>query len=42
MSGEAEARLWLGRAGRVHVEQDAAGQVWVGGAVRTLFAGHAL
>ncbi|WP_287990023.1 PhzF family phenazine biosynthesis protein [Acidiphilium sp.] len=32
----------LGRAGRVHVEQDAAGQVWVGGAVRTLFAGHAL
>ena len=32
----------LGRTGRVHVEQDAAGQVWVGGAVRTLFAGHAL
>jgi PhzF family phenazine biosynthesis protein len=31
----------LGRTGRVHVEQDADGQVWVGGATRTLFSGQA-
>jgi PhzF family phenazine biosynthesis protein len=30
----------LGRTGRVHVEQDSSGQVWVGGATRTLFCGH--
>lgn len=30
----------LGRTGRVHVEQDAEGQVWVGGATRTLFSGR--
>jgi len=29
----------LGRAGRVHVSSDDAGQVWVGGTVRTLIAG---
>jgi predicted PhzF superfamily epimerase YddE/YHI9 len=27
----------LGRSGRIHVEQDLGGQVWVGGATRTLF-----
>lgn len=30
----------LGRSGRVHVSQDAAGQVWVAGATRTLFDGR--
>jgi PhzF family phenazine biosynthesis protein len=30
----------LGRKGRVHVAQDAAGQVWVSGATRTLFSGR--
>ncbi|GGE94819.1 PhzF family phenazine biosynthesis protein [Sphingomonas prati] len=30
----------LGRTGRIHVEQDGAGQVWVGGATRTLFSGR--
>ncbi len=30
----------LGRTGRVHVEQDADGQVWVGGATRTLISGQ--
>lgn len=30
----------LGRTGRVHVEQDGEGQVWVGGATRTLFEGR--
>ncbi len=30
----------LGRSGRVFVEQDRDGQVWIGGATRTLFAGH--
>lgn len=30
----------LGRTGRVYVEQDSNGQVWVGGATRTLFSGH--
>ncbi len=30
----------LGRAGRVHIDRDAAGQVWVGGATRTLFSGQ--
>ena len=30
----------LGRTGRVHVEQDSAGQVWVGGATRTVFSGQ--
>ncbi|MDD4999800.1 MULTISPECIES: PhzF family phenazine biosynthesis protein [unclassified Thiomonas] len=29
----------LGRAGRVHIERDAAGQVWVGGAVQPLITG---
>lgn len=31
----------LGRAGRVHVERDAEGQVWVGGATVTVLAGEA-
>jgi PhzF family phenazine biosynthesis protein len=31
----------LGRTGRVYVEQDNAGQVWVGGATHTLFSGRA-
>lgn len=31
----------LGRAGRVHVERDADGQVWVGGATVTVLAGDA-
>lgn len=30
----------LGRTGRIHVEQDAKGQVWVAGATRTLFSGR--
>lgn len=30
----------LGRTGRAHVVQDAAGQVWVAGATRTMFAGQ--
>lgn len=30
----------LGRTGRIHVECDAAGQVWVGGATHTLFSGR--
>lgn len=30
----------LGRTGRVHVEQDSSGQVWVGGATRTVFSGQ--
>lgn len=30
----------LGRTGRIHVEQDAEGQVWVAGATRTLFSGR--
>jgi predicted PhzF superfamily epimerase YddE/YHI9 len=30
----------LGRTGRVYVEQDSAGQVWVGGATRTVFRGQ--
>ena len=30
----------LGRTGRIHVEQDSAGQVWVGGATRTVFSGQ--
>ena len=30
----------LGRTGRVHVRQDDSGQVWVGGATRTLFSGR--
>jgi len=30
----------LGRTGRVYVEQDSAGQVWVGGATRTVFSGQ--
>jgi len=30
----------LGRTGRVHVEQDSNGQVWVGGATRTVFSGQ--
>jgi PhzF family phenazine biosynthesis protein len=29
----------LGRTGRVHVEQDPDGQVWIAGATRTLFSG---
>jgi len=29
----------LGRTGRVHVQQDERGRVWVGGATRTLFSG---
>jgi PhzF family phenazine biosynthesis protein len=29
----------LGRRGRVHIERDAEGTIWVGGATRTLFAG---
>ena len=29
----------LGRSGRVHIERDTAGQVWVGGEVRSLIAG---
>ncbi|MCE1163230.1 MAG: PhzF family phenazine biosynthesis protein, partial [Thiomonas sp.] len=29
----------LGRAGRVHIQRDPAGQVWVGGEVRSLIAG---
>ncbi len=31
----------LGRTGRVHIERDDDGQVWVGGATRTLFSGEA-
>jgi PhzF family phenazine biosynthesis protein len=31
----------LGRAGRVHVSQDAGGQVWVGGGTVTCVTGHA-
>ena len=30
----------LGRTGRIHVSQDADGQVWVGGVTRTLVAGQ--
>ncbi len=30
----------LGRTGRVHVKQDADGQVWVGGTTRTLVSGQ--
>jgi PhzF family phenazine biosynthesis protein len=30
----------LGREGRVYIDRDAAGQVWVGGAVRTLVSGR--
>jgi PhzF family phenazine biosynthesis protein len=30
----------LGRTGRVFVERDRDGQVWVGGSTRTLFSGH--
>jgi len=30
----------LGRTGRVHVEQDADGQVWIAGVTRTLFSGQ--
>jgi PhzF family phenazine biosynthesis protein len=30
----------LGREGRVHIDRDAAGQVWVGGAARSLFSGQ--
>jgi PhzF family phenazine biosynthesis protein len=30
----------LGRRGRVHIERDAEGAIWVGGATRTLFAGE--
>ena len=32
----------LGRAGRVHVERDEQGQVWVGGATVTCIEGHVL
>lgn len=32
----------LGRVGRIYIDQDAAEQVWVGGASRTLFRGEAL
>jgi PhzF family phenazine biosynthesis protein len=31
----------LGREGRVYIDRDASGQVWVGGSTRTLFSGHA-
>jgi PhzF family phenazine biosynthesis protein len=31
----------LGRAGRVHISQDPAGQIWVGGACRTYVSGEA-
>jgi len=30
----------LGRSGRIHVDRDSAGQVWVAGASRTLFSGQ--
>jgi PhzF family phenazine biosynthesis protein len=30
----------LGRRGRIGIDRDAAGQVWVAGATRTLFSGH--
>jgi PhzF family phenazine biosynthesis protein len=30
----------LGRQGRVYIDRDAAGAIWVGGATRTLFAGE--
>jgi PhzF family phenazine biosynthesis protein len=30
----------LGRAGQVHISQDADGQIWVGGASRTCISGH--
>jgi len=30
----------LGREGRVYIDRDASGQVWVGGAARTLFSGE--
>jgi PhzF family phenazine biosynthesis protein len=30
----------LGREGRVYIDRDGAGEVWVGGAVRTLFSGQ--
>jgi predicted PhzF superfamily epimerase YddE/YHI9 len=30
----------LGRSGRIHVSQDADGQVWVAGTTRTLFGGR--
>jgi len=30
----------LGREGRVYIDRDASGQVWVGGASRSLFSGH--
>ena len=29
----------LGRAGRVHVERDASGEIWIGGEVLTLIEG---
>ncbi len=29
----------IGRTGRIHVEQDSAGAVWIGGATKTLFRG---
>ena len=32
----------LGRTGRIHVDRDADGQVWVGGRTVTLFAGEAM
>ncbi|MEI9903057.1 MAG: PhzF family phenazine biosynthesis protein [Asticcacaulis sp.] len=31
----------LGRAGRIYIDRDADGQVWVGGRSRTLFVGEA-
>lgn len=30
----------LGRSGRIHIDRDTAGQIWVGGATRTLFTGQ--
>jgi PhzF family phenazine biosynthesis protein len=30
----------LGRKGRVYIDRDPAGQVWVGGSARTLFSGQ--
>ncbi|HEY5580446.1 MAG TPA: PhzF family phenazine biosynthesis protein [Rhodoferax sp.] len=36
----AEQGTCLGRAGRVHIEQDATGQVWVGGESVTCIDGH--
>lgn len=32
----------LGRGGRVHVDQDADGRIWIGGQTKTLFAGERL